>query len=62
MGNRLPRGLGGRGHWLVMLGADQGKVKKRQGLEGLVGVGRCSKGSLLSAIEGDLHIRFKATG
>ena len=27
MGNRLPHGLGGRGHWLDMLGAGEGKVK-----------------------------------
>src|ERR1700736_2956788 len=26
MGNRLPHGLGGRGHWVHMLGGDEGKV------------------------------------
>ena len=26
MGNRLPHGLGGRGHWLDMLGVSEGKV------------------------------------
>jgi hypothetical protein len=26
MRNRLPHGLGGRGHWQAMLGADRGKV------------------------------------
>ncbi len=26
MGNRLPHGLGGRGHWLDMLGVGEGKV------------------------------------
>jgi hypothetical protein len=28
MGNRLPHGLGGRRHWLDMLGVDQGKVNR----------------------------------
>jgi hypothetical protein len=28
MGNRLTHGLGGRGHWLDMLGGGQGKSKK----------------------------------
>jgi hypothetical protein len=27
MGNRLTHGLGGRGHWLDMLGGDEGEVK-----------------------------------
>ena len=26
MGNRLPHGLGGRGHWVDMLGVGEGKV------------------------------------
>ena len=26
MGNRLPHGLGGRGHWVDMLGVGDGKV------------------------------------
>jgi hypothetical protein len=30
MGNRLTDGLGGRGHWLDMLGGDRGKVKQTQ--------------------------------
>ena len=28
MGNRLTHGLGGRGHWLDMLGADEGPVNE----------------------------------
>ncbi len=30
MGNRLPYGLGGRGHWLAMLGGDKGEVNAWQ--------------------------------
>lgn len=37
MGNRLPRGLGGRGHWLDMLGVGEEKVNV-QGLNRIVGV------------------------
>jgi hypothetical protein len=29
MGHRLPHGLGGRGHWVDMLGGDEGKVNVR---------------------------------
>ena len=29
MGDGLPNGLGGRGHWLDMLGGDEGEVKRR---------------------------------
>jgi hypothetical protein len=32
MGNRLARGLVGRGHWLDMLGGDAGKVNKEMEL------------------------------
>ena len=28
MGNRLPYGLGGRGHWLDMLGGGEGEVNE----------------------------------
>ena len=32
MGNRLPHGLGGRGHWLDMLGGGKGKVNVQRHL------------------------------
>jgi hypothetical protein len=31
MGNRLPHGLGGRGHWVDMLGGDRGRSIKVDG-------------------------------
>jgi hypothetical protein len=37
MGNRLPRGLGGRGHWLDMLGVGEEKVNA-PGRNRIVGV------------------------
>jgi hypothetical protein len=35
MGNCLPYGLGGRGHWLDMLGGDEGKVNESCGVGGV---------------------------
>ena len=32
MGNRLPHGLEGRGHWMNMLGVDERKVNVQWGL------------------------------
>jgi len=32
VGNRLPHGLGRRGHWLAMLGGTEGKVKPSRGV------------------------------
>ncbi len=40
MGNRLPRGLGGSGHWVDILGGDEGPVNESDG------VGSTSKGLL----------------
>jgi hypothetical protein len=31
MGNRLTHGLGGRGHWLNMLGGGEGEVNQDRG-------------------------------
>jgi hypothetical protein len=35
MGNQLPHGLGGRGHWLDMLGVGEGIVNE-QGMSALL--------------------------
>src|ERR1035437_3685701 len=32
MRNRLPHGLGGRGHWLVILGVGKGQVNESRGV------------------------------
>jgi hypothetical protein len=37
VGNRLPYGLGGRGHWLNMLGGGEGQVNARRILHSLNG-------------------------
>jgi hypothetical protein len=36
MGNRLPHGLGGRGHWLDMLGVGEGSMNAAQLLDDAV--------------------------
>jgi hypothetical protein len=32
MGNRLPHGLGGRGHWLNMVGLQVGRDKSKKAM------------------------------
>jgi hypothetical protein len=39
MGNRLPHGLGGRGHWSDMLGGDGGEVNQDGNMGVMCGLG-----------------------